>query len=105
MEWVTIAALVMQGISMIEKLFGEAKGAGAVKKETVTNMVTSSLTALQTVSTGGQLNTVNALIPVIGPLIDAGVALMNQTSQLTSGKDVIDCSPQVAAAMTDNNKG
>jgi hypothetical protein len=92
MEWVTIAVLVMKVISMVEALFGEAKGQGVVKKATAVNVIKDSLTGLQSVSTGGQKETIDALIPVIDPLIDAGVALMNQTSQLFGGADVIDTS-------------
>lgn len=79
----------MAAISMVEKVFADVKGAGGVKKTTVMTMAEQAAGIMAGISTGGQKETWTTLAPIVDQLVEAGVTIMNQTSQLVAGTDVI----------------
>lgn len=68
MDWLFLVPLATQLIQMVEGLFGS--GTGAQKKAIVTEGLKHVVTAVDTVSTGGQKKSWDAIAPVSGQLID-----------------------------------
>ena len=89
-EIVAIVGIVGNLVPLVEKLFGAFQGAGVVKKDVVTQSVTAALSGLATISTGGQKDTITALQPAIGTLIDSTVAIMNGMSRIIGTGEIID---------------
>jgi len=78
--WITIAALAIQLIGVMEKVYADVKGMGSVKKETVMAAVQVVANDMTAVSTGGQKETWEALSPLVSSFVDDAVALCNLAS-------------------------
>lgn len=98
MQWLGIVTLVMNLVGLVEKLYSDFKGSGAVKKQTVMEMAQAAVGGMQQVSTGGQADTWNAVASVLPTLIDAGVAVMNSVSHMAGGEDVVTAADSFAKA-------
>lgn len=79
MPWLVLAGqllpFVIQAIGLVESLFGP--GTGPKKKQAVLDMSKTVVTAMQTVSTGGQKETWDNIAEPVGKMVDAAVAIAN----------------------------
>ena len=98
MEWLSLAMLIMKGVTMVEGLFEGYQKTGTVKKAVVTNTAKEVVDTMGVVSTGGQKQTWDQIAPAVDGLIELAVGLMNGTSRLITGKDVIDTSEDTTGA-------
>ena len=85
-----IITLVIQVVALIEKLFGEASGQGTIKKSTATSVITALMGGAEQVMTGGAKETIQALQPQVGNIIDVAVGLANSLGWDKIQNDVVD---------------
>ena len=78
--WMNIAAMIIQLIGVVEKVYQDIKGKGTVKKETVMAATQVIVNDVASVSTGGQKDTWESMAPLVSSFVDMAVTISNDLS-------------------------
>jgi len=73
MNYVAILQLILQLVALFVKEAQKKhpeEGAGAIKKEEVTDGINAIFSTLESISTGGQAETLTKIKPIVSPAID-----------------------------------
>jgi len=75
--WLSYALMILKLIGVVEEVYTGIKGKGSVKKASVMAVAQEVATDMTAVSTGGQKDTWEAIVPMVSAFVDSAVSITN----------------------------